>query len=1626
MKTTVLQPKTHTQSAPSAFFAKGSQSSFSMNPVQAKLNVNQPHDPYEKEADAMADHVVQRLETKPSPIETKTDNNLQQKANITPVPSTPPVQTKCATCEHEEKLQKKEEEPESENIELQRKSALDGNAAPPPTDDDDEDETIQRKCASCAHEEGTTIQRFPSWDEIKDGASSAYDDVKQGLSDAGDAIGEAVDTVTSLPGKAVSWIASAAGEAALRLANMIVNRYGGTIRKADDGGIELIIDSITIFGYHAMVIPWSGSTKEKIIAQALVDVPWIGPTYFTLFGRGQMNASITAGIGPTVLKGIIIKLNPGNDLYSGTATLSAPVELLGNLTLTGILGVLANPSCVAEVIRLEGGLSISGTAGLESELVDTVTVTYTGGEFDFDNKLLFNNCLVFNLDLNALASISLFRHTLLSGKWNLANYAYEKCWPIVLMGDVFTGGGGKSGGGGAGGSFDDDGGGSGGSGFTGDGGSFGGGGASSSYDDDAASSPAPAPAPSTAPSATPSTAPSTSSAGPSTNSIAPSSAPASSKNSPGFTADSVLDSIIDTSKPILTPLPFNIDPDEKKALEAECPVQPVDPCADAPTGLTPDDPIKMIWMKAPGSDLYDSPITLIHLGKPSQYSLFTPRLLPDGSEMIGIEPQFMPFVGKPLSKRPFGRGRGSELRRFKTVLARFGYIISPETTGLDADHFQDDLWKGPNVFTNYWPLDFNANRSAGATQNVVQEVKWAEFMGGPVYLSCIADKDLKNRYFVISAVVNPEANVPTRGCGNRKQICPPVQTKLTVGQPNDPFEKEADSMADKVVQRMEITSPPGDEEDDTIQRKCAACEQEEKMTVQQKSEPGNGSPVDAALESKLSASKGSGNPLPESTRTQMESSFGADFSNVRVHNDNSSAQMSKDLHAQAFTHGSDVYFNSGKYDTTSKQGNHLLAHELTHVVQQGSAGDVVKKKLIQRQDDEDDSLPYDGPTFGPTDEELESGEEGASMDKAGIVQTQNGAKLRTLPSHLAPTFALLPLNTKVYIDRLLPGDWYEVYVEGHQRGHSLPVAQGTHGYIAKGEINTDMPDPNAWLFRITKSGQGALSVAAEVYQGQFKASWGKDYRYLVNVLAMVNNEKGRKYIYKEAPDDSWDKAKVVKGGQIWVPGVELVDALQGQISSGSISFEVLSAADNFFVGLGAFIVGLLHGAIMSIADIFVGAYDLVKMATEILMKLYRDTLIADTKKFIDDISNIKPSDIIDMVGEKWNAPDTWDRWKFRGYVTGYAIMEIVLMIFSVGILTAVKWAGKATKFGKLAEFLVKLPKVKKVIEGAKALKGAGVNKIRAGVKAAHSLSKLHAWAATVLRIPMHILTRLSKSNIETLQKLPRWAMDRFAMLSDRAMLKLLGCNSPCTVTREVVEEGVKLAAKAGTKLTDAKSVVAALKRIPNFNTNKIWIKLQEPSALMVAIREAELTDLDFANLPDFFSHVNLANRKAAYRAFARHLTGVVAEKKGDINKFNRITANMIKTEPRRGSALKGSMFEQWAKFHIPHLAEAEKKTLDLKLLLGSTWPRAIRIADAWVPESGEIWEIKHVFGKVGIEQLADYTAVIGKKVDGKKIKTVNYLFPTKEVGELNIDITKVSGRRAWYVDKITNEPKRLQ
>ena len=157
--------------------------------------------------------------------------------------------------------------------------------------------------------------------------------------------------------------------------------------------------------------------------------------------------------------------------------------------------------------------------------------------------------------------------------------------------------------------------------------------------------------------------------------------------------------------------------------------------------------------------------------------------------------------------------------------------------------------------------------------------------------------------------------------GNRyvQRVVAGIQAKLKVGQPNDIYEQEADRVAEQVMQQK-CTSPPG----------SLSCEEEE--LIQPKTFG-----ISTSVQRHLNLAKGGGYPLTEQTRSFMESRFGMDFSQVKVHTDTHAVRMARALNAEAFTSGLDVYFAAGRYNPDSVQGKKLIAHELTHVIQQGGA-----------------------------------------------------------------------------------------------------------------------------------------------------------------------------------------------------------------------------------------------------------------------------------------------------------------------------------------------------------------------------------------------------------------------------------------------------------------------------------------------------------------------------------------------------------------------------------------------------------------------------------------------------------------------------------------------------------------
>jgi hypothetical protein len=210
---------------------------------------------------------------------------------------------------------------------------------------------------------------------------------------------------------------------------------------------------------------------------------------------------------------------------------------------------------------------------------------------------------------------------------------------------------------------------------------------------------------------------------------------------------------------------------------------------------------------------------------------------------------------------------------------------------------------------------------------------------------------------------------------------PALQMKIRVNQPGDKFEQEADRTADKVM-RMPSEASPGtadrlqrqtderlqkkEQEEGTIQKAPMPEEKIQKAAMlEDKAQKADDKDIQKAEDEKIQKAptneetlqrKGNdaaatsaptlstihnkttgGQPLSGEVRGFMESRFGADFGSVRVHSDPEAAGLSNQLSARAFTYQNHVFFSRDQYQPGTSEGKHLLAHELTHTIQQGHA-----------------------------------------------------------------------------------------------------------------------------------------------------------------------------------------------------------------------------------------------------------------------------------------------------------------------------------------------------------------------------------------------------------------------------------------------------------------------------------------------------------------------------------------------------------------------------------------------------------------------------------------------------------------------------------------------------------------
>lgn len=200
---------------------------------------------------------------------------------------------------------------------------------------------------------------------------------------------------------------------------------------------------------------------------------------------------------------------------------------------------------------------------------------------------------------------------------------------------------------------------------------------------------------------------------------------------------------------------------------------------------------------------------------------------------------------------------------------------------------------------------------------------------------------------------NERVSTHTKPLHRKESLQSPFfQPKLTVAPANDKYEQEADSVADKVVKAGEVKNVQTSVTPVDLQRKCSACDEDDHVHRKEKSNIDFEQDVSPMVSEAIGSV---GSALDDGTRTFMEDRMGYDFSDVKVHTDAVAAKSADALNALAYTSGNDVVFNTGQYKPHSNEGRHLLAHELTHVIQQKGKG---AKNTIHRHTGPDPSKKF--------------------------------------------------------------------------------------------------------------------------------------------------------------------------------------------------------------------------------------------------------------------------------------------------------------------------------------------------------------------------------------------------------------------------------------------------------------------------------------------------------------------------------------------------------------------------------------------------------------------------------------------------------------------------------------------
>ena len=433
-----------------------------------------------------------------------------------------------------------------------------------------------------------------------------------------------------------------------------------------------------------------------------------------------------------------------------------------------------------------------------------------------------------------------------------------------------------------------------------------------------------------------------------------------------------------------------------------------------------------------------------------------------------------------------------------------------------------------------------------------------------------------------------------------------IQPKLTIGQPNDKYEQEADRVADQVMQMPDSRTPGhlpyiSSSNLPSIQSLCSKYEsgiqrqllKEDKKTLQPKllanqitplvqrqteseeerreeplqlktnaSQPPN---VPASLQNRVSALQGGGQSLPQPEQAFFESRFGADFSHVRIHENSQAADTARAINARAFTVGRNIAFAAGQYQPKTMEGRSLLAHELTHVIQQRNERTKIQRyskktlsgKDFRISDDEKMAVRQDGNNkpqrtyygskyfyaepslIGTSHNRLRSQKSALSLSKeAGLTLTVRPGKPALSNTVTSPRFvgdprleAIMLKKRNQYIRWGSTGDAVKKVQQALiDAGHPLPK-HGADG-IAKGETIIAIKSFQRSVGLTGKSVDGVVGSVTLGYLDQFHGGGSKAAvpAKVLHRISAKNFNTSTEGLSMEIVDDCGGAAKTIMMG----------------------------------------------------------------------------------------------------------------------------------------------------------------------------------------------------------------------------------------------------------------------------------------------------------------------------------------------------------------------------------------------------------------------------------------------------------------------------------------------------------------